>query len=93
MLLSALILCSVLASPIQEKRSDVDPKRVEAAVAELEAAFKPGQPVEARIGAIQKNRTLADPRVAAAIGRGLKDQDSAVQVTAVEASSGKAAPV
>jgi hypothetical protein len=66
----------------QEKTAD--PKRVQAATAELDAAFKDGKSPE-RIAAIEKNADVVDGAVIERIAKGLKDKDAAVKQAAIEA--------
>jgi len=84
-LLVAAVLDGSLAAPFQkEKPPAADPKQVEAAVKELDAAFKEGKTPE-RIAAIRKNHTIADAKVVDVIAKGLKDPDLEVQLAAVDA--------
>jgi hypothetical protein len=86
MFLAALVLSAgAFVAPVQDQKPAVDPKRVDAAVAELEAAFKEGKTPEERIAAIKKNTEVVDSRVIAAIDKGLKDKDNGVQTAAVDA--------
>jgi len=86
---SLLLLAGLFAAaPVQDKKDDkpeLDPKRIEAAVAELEAAFKDGKSADERVAAIKKNYEVTDARVASAIEKGLKDKELAVQTAAVDA--------
>lgn len=66
------------------EREVVDPKRVAAAVAELDQAFKDGKSAE-RIQAIQKNSGVVDAAVIERIAKGLRDKDVAVRQAAIEA--------
>jgi HEAT repeat protein len=86
MLLAPLLLVALVAAPAQDKKDPpLDPKRIDAAVAELDAAFKEGKSPEERIAAIKKNVEVVDARVVAAIDKGLKDKDAGVQTAAVDA--------
>ena len=81
----AAVLAGSLAAPFQkEKPPAADQKQVEAAVKELEAAFKEGKTPE-RVAAIRKNHPIADAKVVNAIAKGLKDTDLEVQLAAVDA--------
>src|SRR5262245_12784848 len=61
-----------------------DTKRVEAAVAELDAAFKTGK-AEDKIRAIRSAMEIPDGKVIEGIARGLKDDDPTVKRGTVEA--------
>ena len=81
------LVASLVAVPTQDKKDDkpqTDTKRVDAAVTEIEAAFKDGK-TEERVAAIKKNFAVTDARVVAAVGKGLKDKDATVQSAAVDA--------
>jgi len=85
MILAALLYALPLLSPVgQDETAEPDPKRVESAVAEIQTAFKGGSP-EQRVAAIRKNHEVIDARVVAAIEKGFKDKDPAVQAAAVDA--------
>jgi HEAT repeat protein len=79
-------LAGSLAAPLaqKEKPAPPDPKQVEAAVKELDAAFKDGKPAD-RVAAIRKNHAIADAKVVNTIVKGLKDADLEVQLAAVDA--------
>jgi len=66
------------------EKAVVDPKRVQAAVAELDQAFKDGKSAD-RIQAIQKNTSVVDGAVIDRIVKGLRDKDVAVKQTAIDA--------
>lgn len=70
--------------PQKDKPAPADPKQVEAAVKDLDAAFKDGKTPE-RVAAIRKNYQVADKKVVDAISKGLKDNDLEVQLAAVDA--------
>ncbi|MFN0008286.1 MAG: HEAT repeat domain-containing protein [Planctomycetota bacterium] len=81
-----LALAALLGGAAQGPDSKVpDPQRVEAAVLELESAFKEGKTAEDRIAAIRKGHEVLDARVVRAIGKGLKVKDAGVQAAALEA--------
>ena len=80
-----LALAPVLSSIAQEPGARPDPKKVEAAVAEIEAAFHSGKSAADRVAAIEKSREVVDARVITAIEKGFKDKDAAVQAAAVDA--------
>jgi hypothetical protein len=61
-----------------------DPKRVEAAVEQLEAAFKKGDTTDKSL-AIQDNAEIYDKRVVSLIAKGLKDKEEIVQFASIEA--------
>jgi hypothetical protein len=91
-----LLLVAVLAgfpaiSFQKDKAPAADPKQVEAAVKELDAAFKEGKTPE-RVAAIRKNHQIADKKVVDAISKGLKDNDLEVQLAAVDALGRNADP-
>jgi hypothetical protein len=89
MLLAPTLLFAVLlTAPAQDKKDEtapIDPKRVEAAVAELDTAFKEGKSADERVAAIKKAVDVPDAKVIAAISKGLKDKDAPVQSAAVDA--------
>ena len=66
------------------EKTIVDPKRVQAAVAELDLAFKDGKSAD-RIQAIQKNTSVVDGAVIERIAKGMRDKDVAVKETAIDA--------
>ncbi len=74
-----LVLPATLQGP-----APADTKRVEAAVTELETAFKSGK-AEDRIRAIRSGMGVLDGQVVDGIARGLKDDDATVKRAAVEA--------
>lgn len=85
-------LAGLLAPTFQkDKPAPVDPKQVEAAMKELDAAFKDGKTPE-RVAAIRKNYAVADVKVVNAITKGLKDDDLEVQLAAVDALGRNAHP-
>jgi hypothetical protein len=59
------------------------PEQVEATVAELEQAFKKGEPSE-RVAAIEKAAVVLDRKVVVLVAKGLKDKDRAVVEAALE---------
>jgi HEAT repeats len=87
MFLASILLCttSFLAGSTQDEGTKPDPKRVEAAVEEITAAFKEGKSSDERVAAIRKNQDVVDARVVTAIEKGFKDKDGAVQAAAVDA--------
>ena len=90
MLIVSLVL--TLASSLQVPGTGPDPKRVEAAVSEIEGAFKEGKTADDKVAAIRKNREVLDARVITAITKGFKDKDQAVQSAAVDALGHMAHP-
>ena len=79
------LLSSALTAIPQEPGARPDPKRVEAAVAEIEGAFKEGKTADEKVAAIRKNKEVLDARVITAITKGFKDKDQAVQAAAIDA--------
>lgn len=80
-----LLLALPLALPAMfQDPTPVDPKRVEAAVTELDNAFKTGKS-EDRVRAIRAGFEVLDGKVIDGIGRGLRDTDESVRRAAVEA--------
>ncbi len=78
-----LALSFVLPATFQDP-APADPKRVEAAVTELDTAFKSGK-TEDRIRAIRASIDVLDGKVVDGIARGLKDDDATVKRASVEA--------
>ena len=83
MILASLLVCGSLCASPQEPQGKPDPKRVDATVEAINAAFKTGKSDE-RVAAIESGGAVADAKVVAAIEKGLKDKDAAVQTAAVE---------
>jgi hypothetical protein len=91
LLITALLMVPAAQDKAPEKgpakgaqQAAVDPKRAQAAIAELDLAFKGGQSAD-RIQAIQKNTDVVDAGVIERIAKGLKDKDVAVKQAAIEA--------
>jgi hypothetical protein len=85
-----LVSLIVYAAPLfpgaaQNETPKPDAKRVEAAVEEINAAFKDGKSSDDRIAAIRKNMEVADARVVAAIEKSFKDKDVVVQAAGMDA--------
>ena len=77
-----LALASVLSVPAhQEERATTE--RIDAAVAELEAAFKDGDSA-ARIAALRASVDALDKRVVALVAKGLNDKDREVALAACD---------
>src|SRR5258705_11125186 len=72
-------------APLQDPKPQVDSKRVAEAVAEIETALKDAKTNDERIAAIKKNVGVVDGKVIAAIEKGLKYKDVAVQAPAADA--------
>ena len=72
-------------APLQDPKPQVDSKRVAEAVAEIETALKDAKTNDERIAAIKKNVGVVDGKVIAAIEKGLKYKDVAVQAAAADA--------
>jgi hypothetical protein len=70
--------------PKSAEKTAVDPKRVQAATTELDAAFKDGKSAD-RIAAIQTNMDVVDGAVIDRIVKGLRDKDTVVKQTAIDA--------
>jgi HEAT repeats len=79
----AALLTAVLLVPCLGSEAP-DPKRVDEAVADLERAFEEGGAPE-RVAAMQRQAGVADARVVAWIGRGLRDREVEVRRGAIEA--------
>jgi hypothetical protein len=63
--------------------SQLDRSRIDAAVSELEAAFK-GNDSQARVTAIQKSAEVIDARIIELVEQGLTDKDTNVRKAAIE---------
>ena len=87
MFLASLIVyvAPLFPGAAQNETPKPDAKRVEAAVEEINAAFKDGKSSEDRIAAIRKNMEVADARVVAAIEKSFKDKDVVVQAAGMDA--------
>jgi hypothetical protein len=90
-LLTALLLVPAPQEKTPEKgqakpaeKVVVDPKRVQAATAALDQAFKDGKSAD-KIEAIQKTMGVVDGAVIERIAKGLRDRDVAVKQTAIDA--------
>jgi hypothetical protein len=94
MFLASLLVCAapLLANRAEDQATPTDPKRIEAAVAEIEAAFKDGKTADERVAAIKKNQEVVDAKVVAAIEKGLKNKDAAVAEAAIDALGHMAHP-
>lgn len=79
-----LILALSLVFPALQGPAPVDPKRIDAAVTELDVAFKSGK-TDDRIRAIRAGMLVLDGKVVDGIARGLKDDDATVRRAAIEA--------
>lgn len=84
-MLSLLLAASLLAPAAQDDDPrPPDPKVVEAALEDLEQAFR-SKEVEERVGAIRRHASLADAEVIEAIARAFRDREAEVYLAAVEA--------
>ncbi|MBJ01520.1 MAG: hypothetical protein CMK00_01475 [Planctomycetes bacterium] len=85
-LLCPLTLCALALAedPAVPKPAEPDPARVEAAVEQLEKAFKKGDAIDKSL-AIEENAEVFDEEVATLIAKGLKDKEQGVQLAAIEA--------
>jgi hypothetical protein len=92
-MLSTLLFSFALALPAQDQpKPPVDPKRVDAAVAELTTAFGKDGTSETRAAAIKNNVEVVDGKVIAQIVKGLDDKDPVVESAAVDALGHMAHP-
>jgi len=82
----AIVLAALLAFAPQspDRPAPSDQARVQAAITQLDAAFK-GTKATERIAAVQGASGLADPRVIALVAKGLKDREAAVELAAIDA--------
>jgi hypothetical protein len=84
-MLTALLLSLSLALPAQDQANPPpDPKRIEAAVAELSKAFGKDGTSEMRTAAIANNVEVLDAKVIEQIVKGLDDKDPAVESAAID---------
>jgi hypothetical protein len=90
-LLTALFMMPAVQEKTPEKppaksaqKDAADPKAVQAAIAELDAALKDGKSAEI-IQAIQKSTDVVDAGVISRIAKALRDKDSAVKQAAIDA--------
>jgi len=86
-MLNLVLAAGLLLAPLQdppEGPPPPDPELVEAALVDLEQAFKKGKAPE-RVAAIEKHAEVNDAEVVRWIGKGLEDKDDGVKAAAVEA--------
>jgi len=83
MLIAHTLLALVSALPLCQKPEAPTPERVEAAAAQLEAAFKDGD-AEARIAALRASVDAVDARVIGLVAKGLKDKERPVALAACD---------
>lgn len=88
-MLAALLLSSVLAL---QSGSVPDTKKIEAAVAELTAAFAKGTPAQRRVEALAAAVETVDARVIELVAKGLGDQEPPVVLAAADALGRMAHP-
>jgi|SRR5882672_3422281 len=92
-MLSTLLLSFALALPAQDQpKTPVDPKRIDAAVAELTTAFGKDGTSETRAAAIKNSVEAVDGKVIALVAKGLDDKDPAVESAAIDALGRMAHP-
>ncbi len=85
MLAPTLLLAFATLLPLQPAQDKpVDPARVEAAVAALEAAYKGGD-AAAQVSAIRASVDVVDKRVITLVAKGLKEKDPSVGLAAMDA--------
>ena len=84
--IAACLFALVVALPLQDKPAPApDPKRIEAAVAELTKAFAKDAAPQLRVDTIAKSVDALDARVIEWIAKGLQDKDARVVQAAVDA--------
>lgn len=84
MLTKLLISLVMLTSAQTREPQELEPGRVESAVAALKSAFESGKPPD-RAAAIVAQQEVIDPAVIAWFAKGLKDSDKAVRDAAAQA--------
>jgi hypothetical protein len=84
MLALAFAALLALAPQTPDKPAAPETARVQAAITQLEAAFKGAKATE-RVAALQGAAGLADPKVIALVAKGLKDREPTVELAAIDA--------
>lgn len=82
-MLTALVAAVLTFAAQDEPPQSVDPKRLEAALAELEQAFDKGTEQD-RVAAMQRHGSIPDPDVVGWVERGLRDHEAVVRDAAID---------
>ena len=82
-MLNALVAAVLVLAPQDEPPQPVDPRRLEAALAELEQAFDEGTEQD-RVAAMQRHGALPDPEIVRWVEHGLRDREPVVRDAAID---------